>query len=186
MVRKLLDRAMSVVGSAPPRRSVLARAAVGASAAAVAPIRYLTRPVSAIPLITCSDCSSGSACCDGWTTFCCSLPGGSNAACPSYAFVGGWWQCNYSGSALCNPTNVRYIVDCNRKASASCPGGCHCANDQCIYRRTCCNDFRYGQCNTDIAGTTEVVCRLVTCVIPCKIDCLHCNCTAMYNQVTCS
>jgi hypothetical protein len=27
---------------------------------------------------------------------------------------------------------------------------------------------------------------LVTCVIPCRIDCLTCNCNAAYDQHTCT
>jgi hypothetical protein len=25
----------------------------------------------------------------------------------------------------------------------------------------------------------------VTCIIPCRIDCLNCNCSAAYDQYTC-
>ena len=185
MSGKVLDRTMSVFGNRVSRRGLLARAAVVASAMTVAPIRYLTRPVSAASIVRCSGCSGGAKCCDGWTAFCCQLPGGDNRGCPSYAYVAGWWQCNYSDSALCNPTNVRYYLDCNRKPGSSCPQGCHCANNTCSNRGTCCNVFRYGQCNTHVKGVTEVVCRLVTCISPCKIGCLDCNCSSATSQVTC-
>jgi hypothetical protein len=185
MVAGTLRRTVSVLEKRVSRRGLLVRAAVAASAATVAPIRYLTRPASAASLIQCAHCSPGSLCCDGWTAFCCQLPGGTNNACPPYAFVGGWWQCHYSRSSLCNPTNVRYYLDCNRRRHDRCPGGCHCGGNKCSNRRTCCNVFRYGQCNTHIGVVTEVVCRLVTCVPPCKIGCLNCNCSAAVNQLTC-
>src|SRR2546425_12708556 len=108
-----------------PRRNLLTRAAVAASALAVAPVRYLTRPVSAETLITCSDCSPGSLCCAGYTAFCCQLPGGTNTRCPPGAFVGGWWKCtNYAGSGLCDSTNVRYYLDCNELPGHSCQEQC--------------------------------------------------------------
>lgn len=182
----MLDRAVSVVQGRLSRRSLLAKAAVAASALTVAPIRYLTRPVSASAAIGCGGCSPSSYCCDGWTAFCCQLSDGTNEGCPDYAYVGGWWKCTYSGSGLCSPTNVRYYVDCNRHPGDRCPNGCHCAGNKCKHRKTCCNVFRYGQCNTQIGATTEVVCRLVTCVSPCTIDCLNCNCTSAVEQVTCS
>ena len=166
------------------RRSLLARSAVAGSAMMVAPLKYLLRPISAMSVITCADCSPGDLCCDGWTSFCCTL-GGTNA-CPSYTYMGGWWKCtNYTGDQLCSQENVRYYIDCNRTATSSCPGGCHCTADKCSNRSTCCNVFRYGQCNTEIDVTTEVVCRMVTCVNPCQIF-VNCNCTYFEDNLTCS
>ena len=92
----LIRRTSALLERRLPRRSVLVRAAVVASAATVAPVRYLTRPVSAQTVIGCSQCPSGSLCCGGYTAFCCQLPGGDNYGCPSYSFIGGWWQC-FSG-----------------------------------------------------------------------------------------
>ena len=181
----LVDRTASFLERRLPRRSVLVRAAVAASASAVAPIRFLTRPVSAEELISCSGCKPGSLCCTGYSAFCCQLAGGDNFGCPSYAYIAGWWQCHYTGSGLCGATNTRYYIDCNRKPGAGCPGGCHCGDNDCGVRRTCCVHFRYGQCNTHVRGTTEVVCRLVTCVPPCRIGCLNCNCSSAVDQYTC-
>jgi hypothetical protein len=183
----LVRRTSALLERRLPRRSVLVRAAVVASAATVAPIRYLTRPVSAQTVIGCGSCPARSLCCGGYTAFCCQLPGGDNYGCPDYAFVGGWWQCKYGGEGLCGNTNVRYYLDCNRKHSAACPGGCHCAQNRCSLRKTCCVTFRYGQCNTQIGGpTTPIACRLVTCLPPCRIDCLNCNCSSATDQYTCS
>jgi hypothetical protein len=186
----------------------LAKGTKGATALAVAPLAYATQPSTAECTIgkgitvrchpgteTCTGetgchapgstkcgCAfhySGQSCCDGYTAFCCSLPGGSNYRCPKNAFVGGWWQCAcYSGSGLCSTQNVRYYVDCNVCETSECPHGCECANGKCGERRTCCNNFRYANCNV---GKHEphckgfVVCRLVTCIPPYKIPCLKCR-----------
>jgi hypothetical protein len=81
---------------------------------------------------------------------------------------------------------VRYYIDCNRMPGHVFPGGCQCANGDCAKRRVDCNHFRYGQCNTQIVGTTEVVCRLVVCQNPATIAGMHCNGTEMVDDVTCS
>lgn len=184
MSDRLFRITMDALDRKIPRRRFLARFAVAASAVTISPIRYLVRPVSALGTITCSDCSSGSLCCDGWTAFCCTLTGSN--ACPSYTFMGGWWKCtNYDGDGACHQEGVRYYIDCNRTPGSSCPEGCHCANDTCGHRRTCCNIFRYGQCNTEVTGTTEVVCRMVTCQNPCSIF-VNCNCTSFIENAVCS
>src|ERR1041385_6198935 len=146
--------------------------------------RSLLRPVSAQATITCSDCSPGASCCDGYPVFCCTLHGSNT--CPSYTYMAGWWKCtDYNGTGLCSQEGVRYYIDCNRTPGASCPSGCHCANDQCSHRSTCCNVFRYGQCNTEIEGGTEVGGRMVTCVEPSTIF-VNCNDTLFIDDNTCS
>jgi len=162
------------------RRSFLTASAVVGSAIAVDPWTFFTRPVTAYATV----CGSGAACSDGWSVFCCTINHGANT-CPAGSFVGGWWQCNYGGGDLCGTTNRRYYMDCNVLPGQSCPGGCHCGNDDCNNFRTCCITFRYGQCNTQIGAITPIVCRLVTCIIPCKIDCLNCGCSSATDQVTC-
>jgi hypothetical protein len=160
----------------------------GAAALAAAPVSYVTRPVAARDVVrrrTCSSCPSGSRCCGAYTAFCCTLPEGSNFGCPPNTFIGGWWQCNYGGKDLCGTTNLRYYLDCSMDPGAACPGGCHCGNDDCGNFRTCCVVFRYGNCNVNIPHVTPIRCRLVTCVIPCRIDCLECNCSAAVDQHTC-
>jgi hypothetical protein len=190
----IVERPTSSSSEASPeparaRRSSRAeRAAVGASALSAAPIRYTTRPVTAEALLrtTCASCPPGSRCCAGYTALCCTLPGGSNFGCPDHTFVGGWWQCSYGGTGLCGTTNVRYYLDCSIDPGHACPGGCHCGSNNCSNFKTCCVVFRYGQCNTQIDAVTPIMCRLVTCVLPCTIDCLNCHCSAAYDQVTCS
>jgi hypothetical protein len=161
------------------------RVAIGGSALAVAPLRYLLRPGSAEAVITCRNCRPGARCCDGWTEFCCTINEGVNM-CPSYTFVGGWWKCtDYRGRQLCADTGVRYYIDCNRLPGHAIPGGCHCANGDCDRFRVGCNVFRYGQCNTQIAALTEVVCRVIVCEHPASIAGFNCNSTYKQDNRTC-
>jgi hypothetical protein len=177
MATGLLDRR-------PTRRSVLQRMAVGASALAVAPVRFLTRPGTAAQAINCADCHSGDKCCDGWTVFCCSLTGVN--ACPPYTYIGGWWKCtSYTGTGMCAAEGVRYYMDCNTLPGSTCQGGCRCALEQCDHRRACCNVFRYGQCNTQIGGVQAIACRVIKCVNPCTIY-SECTCTLKVDDATCS
>jgi hypothetical protein len=176
LTTSLLERRVS-------RRSVLVRFATAGSAMMIAPLRYLLRPGSAIAAIGCRDCPSGSLCCDGWTAFCCTLTGVN--ACPSNTYIAGWWKCTqYRGNGPCAAEGVRYYIDCNSLPGKSCPGGCHCANDRCSHRSTCCNIFRYGQCNTQIPGVTPIACRVIKCVNPCTIY-QDCSCTHKQEDITC-
>jgi hypothetical protein len=47
---------------------------------------------------------------------------------------------------------------------------CHCASGTCDERFTCCNQFRYGQCNQDLACVGPIVCRVVSCIPPWYFD----------------
>ena len=76
---------------------------------------------------------------------------------------------------------VRYLV----RPGNTCPGGCQCAHGDCHRRRVDCNHFRYGQCNTQVQGTTEVVCRLIICQNPATVGGLNCNGTEMVDDNTC-
>jgi hypothetical protein len=138
------------------RRSFLVRAAVIGSALTVAPLRWIMRPTSAYASI----CGEGASCGQGWTAFCCTINRGANT-CPPGSYVAGWWKIDRSPFCADAP---RYIVDCNRTPGASCT--CRCASGSCDQRRVCCNNFRYGQCNTQVPGVTEVVCRVVICTTP--------------------
>jgi hypothetical protein len=166
------------------RRGALARAALAGSAFAVAPVRYLVRPGTAWAVIGPGSCSSG-LCTDGYTAFCCEIENGDNT-CPVNSYIAGWWKCTqYSGQGLCHEEGVRYYIDCNRIPGTVFPGGCRCANDDCQKRRIDCNHFRYGQCNTQIQGTTEVVCRLMICQNPATVPGMNCNGTEMVDDNTC-
>jgi hypothetical protein len=188
-VSAVLDAALRTVQPKRPRaKRRSTRVAEVASALVAAPIRYAVRPVTATELVrrTCGSCPGGSRCCGSYTALCCTLPGGDNFGCPPNTFIGGWWQCNYGGTALCGTTNMRYYLDCSIDPGHACPGGCHCGDNNCSNFKTCCVVFRYGNCNTQIGAITPIQCRLVTCVIPCRIDCLDCNCSAAVDQTTCS
>lgn len=165
------------------RRTMLIRLATAGSALSVAPLRYLLYPGTALAAIAPGDCSGG-LCTDGYTAFCCEINQGLNS-CPEGTFTGGWWMCtDYPGHRLCAEQGVRYYVDCNRLPGVAFPGGCHCANNDCDHRRVACNVFRYGQCNPQISGVTEVVCRMVVCENPSLIPSLNCaNSLAIDNAV---
>lgn len=172
-----LERRMS-------RRTMLLRVAAAGSALTVAPVRYLLYPGTALAQIGPGDCSGG-ACTDGYTIFCCQINNGQNT-CPSGTFPGGWWMCtDYTGSELCSAERVRYYVDCNQIPGNS-EYSCHCAFDNCDYMREACNIFRYGQCNTQIAGTTAVVCRMVVCENPGSIPGLNCSSSVAVDDSVCA
>jgi hypothetical protein len=168
------------------RRNLLARSALAGAAFAVAPVRYLVRPGTAWAVLTSGDCPGGSACTDGYSAFCCEIQGGNNR-CPTGTYVGGWWMCtDYQYGGLCEEEGVRYYLDCNRIPGIYWPGGCQCANGSCDERIIDCNLFRYGQCNTQVAYTTEVVCRLVICQNPSTVPGLNCNGTVAVDNGVCS
>lgn len=157
MTVKLVDRiGRALAGSGVSRRRFLSRVAVVGAAVAVDPIRYAVKPGSAYAQV----CGEGASCTSGWTAFCCTVNAGANT-CPPGSYVAGWWRID--DSPFCFGA-ARYVIDCNRSPNATC--SCRCADGQCDKRRVCCNNFRYGQCNTQIRGVTEVVCRVVTCTAP--------------------
>ena len=184
----MTDRLVEALGAAveqrTSRRGLLARAALAASALSVGPLRFLLRPTTAWAVIRPGDCGGG-LCNDGYTAFCCEINHGANT-CPPRTFVAGWWKCTaYRGHGLCDHAGVRYYVDCNRTPGEHFPGGCRCANDSCNERRVDCNHFRYGQCNTQVAGTTEVACRVVVCKHPATISDFNCNSTYRVDNAVC-
>ncbi|HUG84630.1 MAG TPA: cell wall-binding repeat-containing protein, partial [Euzebya sp.] len=142
------------------RRSFLTRAALVGTALAVNPFDFILRPQSAYATV----CGPSNECSQGWTAFCCTVNGGANT-CPPGSYAAGWWK--VTSSAFCRGGD-RYIIDCNRLPSASC--SCRCASGTCDRRRVCCNNFRYGQCNQQVAGVTQVVCRVIICTPPWEWD----------------
>ncbi len=181
---RLVDGSARVLEARFSRRTALTRIAVAGSALAVAPVRYLLYPGTALGVVVPGSCQGG-LCTDGYTAFCCEIHQGLNT-CPEGTFVGGWWMCtDYRGHQLCHGAGVRYYIDCNNLPSKPFPGGCRCANDDCSHRRQACNVFRYGQCNTHVKGTTTVVCRVITCENPSRIDALNCNSTLMIDDAVC-
>jgi hypothetical protein len=185
-----LDRRMS-------RRSVFVRSAFVGSAVAVGGVDLLVKPGTAYGVIcACGshDCGCGSACCDGYTEFCCTINGGYNY-CPSNSIMGGWWKAD--GSAFCD--GPRYYMDCNATCGCTtgcghgwpfcepeCDGvGCGCAEGNCDNRVSGCFQFRYGQCNQDVACMGRIVCRVVSCIPPWEID-PSCTTTSAQDNFTAS
>jgi hypothetical protein len=182
---RLARRAGALLERRISRRGVLSRMALGGTALAVAPLRYLLRPGTAWAVIRPEDCPPGTRCTDGYTAFCCEIRQGDNR-CPPHTYVAGWWKCTeYTGRGLCGPQGYRYYIDCNRTPGERFPGGCKCARDDCGRRRVDCNHFRYGQCNTQVEGITEVVCRVVVCRHPATVDGFNCNRTFKVDDATC-
>lgn len=139
------------------RRSFLTRTAIIGSAIATGPVQFLLKPGTAYGYV-CGNCS------DGWTAFCCTINNGQNT-CPPDSFVAGWWKAD--NAAYCCGS-ARYIIDCNATCPTQC--SCRCAGGSCDGRRTCCNQFRYGQCHQEIACYGPVVCRVATCTPPWLYD----------------
>ena len=138
------------------RRGFLAAATITGTALAVDPWGYLTKPQSAYASV----CGPGATCSAGWSAMCCSINSGRNT-CPPNTYAGGWWKADRS--SFCGGA-ARYYIDCNAK-----PGHhfhCHCNKTNCDHRYVACNVFRYGQCNTQVHGTTAVVCRQISCLPP--------------------
>jgi hypothetical protein len=180
---RLIAGAASMLERRTSRRGLLARVALAGSAMAVAPLRYLLRPVSAWAVIGPGSCSSG-LCTDGYTAFCCEINHGKNV-CPTGTYVGGWWMCtHYTGTSLCEAEGVRYYLDCNHLPGTS--SDCRCANGTCAERRADCNVFRYGQCNTQIPGITPIACRVVVCQNPSTIEGLNCSASVAVDNNTCT
>lgn len=147
----------TLLGGRHSRRSFLAKTAVVGSALAVNPLGYILRPGTAYGAL-CGTCS------DGWTAFCCTINSGRNS-CPPNSFVAGWWKAD--NAAYCCG-RARYIIDCNATCPTRC--SCRCSGASCDGRRTCCNQFRYGQCHQEIACYGPVVCRVATCTPPWQYD----------------
>ncbi|MGA9856673.1 MAG: MauE/DoxX family redox-associated membrane protein, partial [Solirubrobacteraceae bacterium] len=180
----LVDSSARLLESRISRRSALVRMAVAGSALSIAPLRYLLYPGTAMGVVLPGDCAGG-LCTDGYTAFCCEINQELNT-CPTGTFIGGWWMCtDYVGHQLCNDAGVRYYIDCNALPGHPFPGGCKCANNSCEHRKQACNVFRYGQCNTEIKGTTAVVCRVITCENPGHLKGFGCSTAVMVDDATC-
>ncbi|GAB2480324.1 hypothetical protein [Jatrophihabitans fulvus] len=138
------------------RRTFLGAATLAGTAIAVNPWDYITKPQNAYASV----CGPEADCGSGWSAMCCSINQGKNT-CPPNTFAGGWWKADRSG--FCGGA-ARYYIDCN-----ALPGHkftCRCNRSNCDQRYVACNVFRYGQCNTQIKGTTAVVCRQISCTPP--------------------
>lgn len=194
MTRRLANSAGEWLARRTSRRGFIGRATLVGSAIAVAPLRYLLEPVTAEAVVrpSCPGCNNNpgsSACCDGYTEFCCSIYGSNE--CPSDTFYGGYWRVHqYRGGGYCSFTQppVRYYVDCNANAGRGCD--CDCARNDCNCRQMCCNLYQYGNCHAERKGTGKngtdlpIVCRKVLCHNP-AADTSVCSYTnVMYDDAT--
>lgn len=171
--RNLAERIASFMERRVDRRGVLRKGAMAGTALAVAPATFALRPGSAYAAV----CARNALCNDGYTEFCCTITGANQ--CPPGTALGGWWKVD--GSNFCGG-GPRYYMDCNAGcggcgcgANGICPGGCSgtpcgCANGDCNNRKAGCTGFRYGQCNQGIACLGPIVCRVVTCTEPWRLD----------------
>ena len=183
MTATLVERASSFLESRLSRRSFINRSAYAGSAVAIgAGLDLVLKPGTAYGLVcTCGNagCGCGSTCCAGFTEFCCSVNGGYNY-CPTNSVMGGWWKAD--NSSFCG--GPRYYMDCNAACGCSTgcgngwgfcePGcdstGCGCGPNGCNSYVTGCFQFRYGQCNQDVACMGRIVCRVVSCVPPWQVE----------------
>ena len=189
---QLVDKVSGALASRFSRRGFFARSAVVGSAIAANPLTYALTPTDAYAAVcSCSgsNCQCGSTCCDGYTEFCCTLTGANQ--CPPGSLLGGWWKVD--GSGFCN--GPRYYMDCNAPCNGCgcggggiCSGGCSgtncgCGLGDCNNRKAGCVNFRYGQCNQQVACIGPILCRVVTCIAPWEID-GTCTTTARYDAAT--
>jgi hypothetical protein len=160
-----------VLGERLSRRSFIAKATIAGTAVAATGCAGYVQGI-----VYQSDCPGGSLCRDGFTDFCCMINNGYNA-CPPNSVASGWWRAD--NSAFCGG-GTRYFIDCNDFSGG---GPCHCSVD-CNTRKVYCNNFRYGQCNTQFGGTGVIACRVVTCTPPYTIPEMNCNASDAADQST--
>jgi len=180
MSRRLADATSRFLAKRTPRRGFLTKTAVVGSALAVAPKDFVLKPGTAYAQVcNCngSRCDCSQLCCDGYTEFCCTIYG--TNGCPPGSLYGGWWR--VSGSSYCGGSN-RYYMDCHNPcgdcacgASGICSGSCNgtacgCALGSCRNRKAGCTHFRYGQCNRQMKCLGPIICRVVTCVAPWRLE----------------
>ena len=178
----MVNRASAFLGNRLSRRNLINRSAfVGSAVAVGAGLDLALKPGTAYGQICeCGNagCGCGSTCCSGFSEFCCSVSGYNY--CPANTVMGGWWVAD--NSSYCN--GPRYYMDCN--ATCACdngcssgfafcePGcdvtGCGCGPAGCNSYLTGCLQFRYGQCNQNVACMGRIVCRVVACVPPWQVD----------------
>ena len=178
----MVKRASAFLDNRLSRRNLINRSAfVGSAVAIGSGLDLALKPGTAYGQICeCGNagCGCGSTCCSGFSEFCCSVSGFNY--CPANTVMGGWWMAD--NSSFCN--GPRYYMDCN--ATCACdtgcgagfpfcePGcdvtGCGCGPQGCNSFLTGCLQFRYGQCNQNVACLGRIVCRVVACVPPWQVD----------------
>ncbi len=178
----LVARTARVLEGRLSRRSLINRSAfVGSAVAVGSGLDLALKPGTAYGAICeCGNagCGCGSTCCAGFSEFCCDVSGANY--CPENTVMGGWWVAD--NSSYCG--GPRYYMDCNSTCTcdSGCGGGfgfcepgcdqtgCGCGPLGCDSYLTGCLQFRYGQCNQDVACIGRIVCRVVACVPPWTVD----------------
>jgi hypothetical protein len=177
----MVERASHILEKRISRRNFINRSAfIGSAVVAGGLVDLALKPGTAYGQICdCAgnDCDCGTTCCSGFSSFCCTVNGGYNY-CPTGTIMGGWWKAD--NSSYCD--GPRYYMDCNAQCACGCTGGasfcdpgcdgvtCECALGSCDNYFTSCLQFRYGQCNQDVACIGRIVCRVVACVPPWTVD----------------
>jgi hypothetical protein len=177
----MVERASHILEKRISRRNFINRSAfIGSAVVAGGLVDLALKPGTAYGQICdCAgnDCDCGTTCCSGFSSFCCTINGGYNY-CPTGTIMGGWWKAD--NSTYCD--GPRYYMDCNAQCGCGCPSGsgfcdtscdgvnCECALGNCDNYFTGCLQFRYGQCNQDVACIGRIVCRVVACVPPWTVD----------------
>jgi hypothetical protein len=179
---ELVARAAHALEGRLSRRSLINRSAFVASAvAAGSGLDLALKPMTAYGAICrCGNagCGCGSTCCSGFSEFCCAVSGYNY--CPADTVMGGWWVAD--NSSYCG--GPRYYMDCNSTCACGtgCSSGfpfcdpgcdhtsCGCGSQGCNSFLTGCLQFRYGQCNQNVACMGRIVCRVVACVPPWQVD----------------
>jgi hypothetical protein len=177
----MVERASHILEKRISRRNFINRSAfIGSAVVAGGLVDLALKPGTAYGQICdCAgnDCDCGTTCCSGFSSFCCTINGGYNY-CPTGTIMGGWWKAD--NSTYCD--GPRYYMDCNAQCGCGCPSGsgfcdtscdgvnCECALGSCDNYFTGCLQFRYGQCNQDVACIGRIVCRVVACVPPWTVD----------------
>ena len=179
---ELVARTARVLEARLSRRSLINRSAfVGSAVAIGSGLDLALKPTTAYGAICdCGNtgCGCGSTCCAGFSEFCCAVSGYN--FCPSDTVMGGWWVAD--NSSYCG--GPRYYMDCNStcRCDNGCSSGfpfcepgcdhtaCGCGSRGCDSFLTGCLQFRYGQCNQNVACIGRIVCRVVACVPPWQVD----------------
>ena len=168
MSRWLVDRVMPVLARKTSRRGFLMGTAMAATAVSVDPKRFLLSQCTPAAVI----CGPNNTAAGGYSAFAAPSTAGTTAVRPGRLSAVGGGLTARTTVVGGRPGNG-YYIDCNgtcgvwlraRVLFERC-WGCrpHAASGTCDQRRVCWNVFRYGQCNTHVACSGPVVCRVVSC-----------------------
>ena len=157
----------------PSRRSFLQTTALVGTALAVAPTDFVLRPGSAyaraLQRAAAQNCACGSLCCDGYTEFCCTMTGAQRlpAGHDRRRLVEGRRLAVLQRAPLLHrlqrDLSLRRRRGSARTAARTRRGAAGARNGDCNNRKAGCTQFRYGQCNQQVATVGRIACRVVSC-----------------------